>query len=126
MAGMTTAYWCVLAAALLPYLTVGLAKARPGFDNDSPRVWLEQLSGWRKRAYWAHQNGFEAFAPFAAAVIIAHLAQAPQGRIDALALGFVALRLVYIALYIADAATLRTIVWAGGMACVVGLFVVSV
>jgi uncharacterized MAPEG superfamily protein len=123
---MTTAFWCVFAAALLPYLAVALAKAQPGFDNNSPRVWLEQLSGWRKRAYWAHQNSFEAFAPFAAAVIIAHLAHAPQGRIDMLALAFVALRLVYIGLYIADAALLRTLVWAAGMACVVGLFLISV
>lgn len=122
---MTIAYWCVFAAALLPYVAVALAKAQPGFNNHTPRVWLEQLSGWRKRAYWAHQNGFEAFPMFAAAVIIAHLAHAPQGRIDMLALTFIALRLVYIALYIADAALLRTLVWTGGMACIVGMFVVA-
>lgn len=122
---MTTAYWCVLAAALLPYFTVVLSKARPGFDNRAPRPWLEQLDGWRKRAYWAHQNGFEAFPAFAAAVVIAHLAQAPQGRIDVLALVFVAARIAYVAAYVADAAHLRSLVWSVGFLSMVGLFVAA-
>src|ERR1700754_582952 len=122
---MTTAYWCVLAAALTPYLAVVFAKAKPGFDNAAPRPWLEKLSGWRQRAYWAHQNCFEAFAPFAAAVIIAHLAQAPQQRIDLLAVVFVLARLVYIGLYIMDKASLRTLAWSAGMLCVFGLFAIS-
>ena len=104
---MTIAYWCILVAAMLPYFTVALAKAAPGFNNSTPRIWLEQLSGWRRRAYWAHQNGFEAFPPFAAAVIVAHLAQAPQGRIDALAIGFIVARIVYALLYVADQPALR-------------------
>ena len=123
---MTTAYWCVLAAALTPYLAVVLAKWRPGFDNHAPRAWLDWQSGWRQRADWAHRNCFEAFAPFAAAVIIAHLAHAPQPRIDALALTFVAARLAYIALYIADQASLRSLVWSLGMLSVVGLFISAI
>jgi uncharacterized MAPEG superfamily protein len=123
---MTTAYWCVLAAAMTPYLAVVLAKAQPGFDNHAPRPWLERQSGWRQRAYWAHQNCFEAFPLFAAAVIIAHLAQASQARIDALAVVFVLARLAYIAAYVADAAVLRSLVWTVGLLCVIGLFVVSV
>jgi uncharacterized MAPEG superfamily protein len=119
---MTTAYWCVLAAALIPYLTVGPAKAVTGFDNHAPREWEARLAGWRARAYWAHLNGFEVFPIFAAGVIIAHLAGAPQGRIDLLALGFVASRVAYTGLYYADWATARSIVWTAGMACVLGLF----
>jgi uncharacterized MAPEG superfamily protein len=122
---MTTAYWCVLAAALTPYLAVVLAKARPGFDNSAPRAWLARQSGWRQRADWAHRNCFEAFPPFAAAVIIAHLAQAPQQRIDLLAVVFVLARLVYIGLYIVDQASLRSLVWSVGMLCVFGLFIIS-
>ena len=30
---MTTAFWCILAAALLPYICVGLAKYQPGYNN---------------------------------------------------------------------------------------------
>jgi len=119
---MTIAYWCVLVAALLPHLTVGPAKAVKSFDNHAPREWEARLTGWRARAYWAHLNGFEAFPPFAAGVIVAHLAGAPQGRVDVLAVAFVASRIVYGALYYADRATARSIVWTAGMACVVGLF----
>ena len=122
---MTTAYWCVLVAALLPYFTVVLAKAQPGFDNHAPRPWLERQQGWRRRAFWAHQNGFEAFPAFAAAVIIAHLAHAPQGRIDLLALVFIAARVAYVAAYVADAAALRSLVWSIGFLAVVGLFAIS-
>lgn len=122
---MTTAFWCVLVAALLPIFAVGLAKASTGFDNKAPREWLGRLGGWRARAHAAQLNSFEAFAPFAAAVIIAHLAQAPQGRVDLLAIAFIVARVAYIGLYIADLAALRSVAWAVGMACVIGLFVLA-
>lgn len=123
---MTTAYWCVLVAALLPFGFTGIAKfSGPGFNNFRVRDFQAGLTGWRQRAHWAHLNSFEAFPPFAAAVIIAHVAGAPQDRIDLLALAFIACRLVYGALYIANQATLRSVVWALGLGCVVGLFVVA-
>jgi uncharacterized MAPEG superfamily protein len=122
---MTIAFWCVLAAALLPYLTVAPAKVKPDFDNRQPRDWEDRQEGWRKRLYWAHLNGFEAFAPFAAGVIIAHFAGAPQGRIDLLAIAFVLARVAYAFCYYADLATLRSLVWTVGFACVVGLFFIG-
>mgnify|MGYP006164011713 CR=1 FL=1 len=83
---MTTAYWCVLAAALMPYVAVSIAKSGgERFDNSNPRLWLEKQQGFRARANAAQANSFEAFPFFAAAVIVAHLTQAPQDRIDALA-----------------------------------------
>ena len=123
---MTTAYWCVLAAALMPYLFTGVAKFgdRP-YDNRAPREFLEGASGAKKRAHWAQLNSFEAFPAFAAAVIIAHLADASQTTIDLLAVTFVMLRLVYGWAYITDRASLRSLVWLGGIACMVGLFVAA-
>ena len=126
---MTTAYWSVLFAAYLPILWTAAAKFTGGdfkdAENRSPRVFLETLAGWRKRAHWAQLNGFEAFPPFAAAVIIAHLQQVPQATIDQLALTFVALRILHGALYIGDFGYLRSAVWFGSVGCVVSLFVVS-
>jgi len=122
---MTIAFWCVLAAAALIYLATGLAKIggrMPPNANHSPREWLDQLQGWPKRAHFAQQNGFEVFPIFAAAVIIAQLAHGPQARIDNLALAFIACRVVYLILYLADIAYPRTAVWAAGMACIVWLF----
>lgn len=120
---MTLANWMVLAAALLPYLATIIAKAgAKGFDNSAPRRWLEQQSGYRQRANWAQRNHFEAFPAFAAAVILAQVAGAPQGRVDALAVAFVLLRLGYTGAYLAGLATLRSLLFALGMACVVWLF----
>ena len=106
---MTTAYWCVLAAGLLPYLATLTAKLGARFDNRQPREWLARQSGYRARANAAQLNGFEAFPLFAAAVIVAHQLGAPQPRIDALALTFVAARLVYFGGYLADVHWLRSI-----------------
>lgn len=122
---MTTALWCVLVAALLPYLFTVLAKTSTRFDNAAPRDYLEQASGWRKRAHWAQLNGYEAFPPFAAAVIIAQLLAPASHSADLLAMAFIVLRLLYGACYLADQATLRSLFWFGGIACVVGLFVIA-
>lgn len=123
---MTTAYWCVLVAALMPFLFTGIAKfSGPGFNNRTPRDFQDRLDGMRKRAHWAHLNSFEAFPPFAAAVIIAHQLGAAQGRVDLLAVVFILARLAYGALYMADLATLRSLAWVVGLGCVVGLFVIA-
>ncbi len=59
---MTFAYWMLIAAAMMPYLTIALAKSAGGIDNCAPRPSLEGLSGWRQRADSAHRNHFEAFS----------------------------------------------------------------
>jgi uncharacterized MAPEG superfamily protein len=122
---MNTAHLCVLIAALLPVLTVGGAKAQPGYDNAAPRAFLSRLEGWRARANWAHQNHFEAFPPFAAGVILAEMAHASQARIDVLAVVFVALRILYTFIYISNVAALRSVIWAGALACSVWLIILS-
>lgn len=117
---MTVALWCVLIAALLPYLAATLAKAGgSGYDNRDPRAWLQRQEGWRLRANNAQQNSFEAFPFFAAAVIVAQMLQAPQERVDALAVIFIAARLAYLACYVADWHWARSVAWLLGlMACV--------
>ena len=123
---MQIAHTMVLIAALLPYATVGAAKATKGYDNANPRAWMAKLDGLPARAAAAHSNHFEAFAPFAAAVILAEISHASQSRIDALAVAFMAIRLAYTAAYLGNAASVRTLIWMAGLACVVWLFVLSV
>jgi len=123
---MTFAYWMLIAAAMMPYVTIALAKSGGGIDNHAPRPSVDSLSGWRQRADWAHRNHFEAFPAFAAAVFVAELTHAAQSRIDQLAGIFVLLRVIYTALYVADQATLRSIVWSLGLIAVIWLFVLGV
>lgn len=126
---MTIAYWCVLIAAYLPIMFTGLAKFSSGkygkAANEAPREYLNKLSGWRQRAHWTQLNGFEAFPPFAAAVIIAHLCGTAQSTIDNLAVAFIVLRVVHGVLYLANLGYPRSIVWFASVGCVIGLFVVS-
>ncbi len=123
---MNIAHLCVLIAALLPVLTVGGAKAQPGYDNNAPRAFLSKLSGWRARAFWAHQNHFEAFPPFATGVILAELAHASQHLINTLAVAFIALRIVYTFIYIGNVAAVRSLIWASALGCCVWLIILSI
>ncbi len=124
---MTVAFWCVLAAFLLPYAFTGFAKFRGDFgsrENHNPREFLAKLSGARQRANWAQQNSYEINPAFAAAVIIAQIAaSSPQGTIDGIALAFVISRIVYGICYIADWASVRSLVWFFGIGCIIALFI---
>lgn len=125
----TIAYWCVLVAALLPIVCAGIAKSgkmtipprEGGYDNNNPRSWLAQQTDWRGRANAAQANTFEALPFFFAAVIVAHALQAEQARLDILAITFIVLRMVYIVMYVADMAKLRSVVWALGFLVNVGI-----
>ena len=119
VARFTIAYWCVLFAAILPIVCAGIAKsgmlttapAKGGYDNNNPRSWLARQTDWRSRANAAQANTFEALPFFFAAVIIAHMLQAPQTRLDVLALIFIMLRIAYIIMYVSDLAKARSTIW---------------
>ena len=120
---MTIAFACVLFMGLFPYVAAGIAKKGfEGYDNGQPRAWLAKQTGFRARANAAQANLFESLPLFFAAVIIASLMQAPQARLDLLALGFVISRITYLICYIGNWPTMRSIVWLFGIACVVAIF----
>lgn len=122
---MTIALWCVLAAGLIHLPFAMGAKWSRRFDNARPRAYFDALSGWRQRSHWAQLNTLEVFPLFAAGVIVCHLVAGSNATADQLALGFVASRVAFGLLYIANRATLRSVVWLIGMACTIGLFVVA-
>lgn len=122
---MTFAYWCVLIAALLPYFTVAVAKSNKHFDNNHPRAWLGRLEGLPARAHAAHLNGFEAFPFFAAAVIVAHQLHAGQTLLNVLSGLYIVARIAYVACYLADRATLRTLVWTVAFGLNVAIFLLG-
>lgn len=120
---LATAYWCVLIAALLPYLWITIAKAGgKRYDNRDPRGWMARQDDPRSvRGNAAQLNAFEAFAPFAAGVILAQLAGVPADRIALLAMVFIVMRVLHGIFYLANVHALRSLVWFGGLACVLGL-----
>ncbi|HJV03470.1 MAG TPA: MAPEG family protein [Burkholderiaceae bacterium] len=130
---MTIANWTILGACMLPVVTMGLAKAasmrlpdrKARYDNNHPRDWEARLTGWQARAYAAQNNGFEALPLFIAAVILAQQAHADQGRIDLLALSFIGIRIAYVAAYLADIGTLRSLIWGAGLATNIALLAMA-
>jgi uncharacterized MAPEG superfamily protein len=121
----------ILVAAVFPFLLLlltcapsrtTLARWGPDWDNRNARASQERLQGWRRRAHFAQLNGHEAFAPFAAAMILAHLTAAPPSWVHPLALTFLGFRGLYSAFYVADWPTFRSIAWCAAAACVLGIF----
>ena len=127
---MKLSYLCLLLACLLPIVAAGVAKwgsftrhpSEGGYDNRDPRAWLGRQTGRRARANAAQANSFESLPVFIAAVLAAQQQQVAQGVIDTLAVAFVLLRVAYLALYVADRATERTMVWISALAVCVALF----
>ena len=128
---MNIPFLCVALAFLLLYLTkipvaVAMGRSKGGYDNRHPRDQQAALLGWGRRAVAAHQNAFEAFAPFAAAVLAAHAAGADPIWSARLAILFVIARVVYTGLYLADWASLRSTIWMIGVLCTAGLFYLAI
>jgi uncharacterized MAPEG superfamily protein len=117
------AYTAMLTAALwIPYIvgqvtTNGLLEPA-NYTDPAPRP----LPLWGKRADRAHLNAVESFAPFAALVVVAHIA----GKADAMtafwAVSFFWLRLAHAVVYWLGVPYVRTVVFTLGFICVVGLF----
>jgi uncharacterized MAPEG superfamily protein len=131
MPAPTVPILCIVVAYLLVYLPHFVAgsqrfKLPGGFDNANPREQTARLEGWAKRASAAHQNGHETFAPFAIAVVVAWVGHANEHTLTLLAVAWVVLRLVYIGMYIANLAALRTLVWTTGLGVTVALFLLPV
>ena len=119
-----------MVAVFLPIVCAGIAKwgsfgkprSQGGFDNVDPRAWLARQTGWRARANAAQANSFEALPFFMGAVIIAHQMGAYQFRLDLLAFVYVVLRMVFILLYVAGMANLRSLVWSLALAVNIAIF----
>jgi uncharacterized MAPEG superfamily protein len=124
---MFIAVLCVLLAMLQPFVLSVLARSatRKADYLPSPREYNETLSGWHRRAHFAQLNAFEAFPPFAAAVILAWLAGVAPAHLNALAVLFVVFRIAHAAFYLTDRSSLRSLVWKLAMMSVVALFVLA-
>lgn len=125
---MAIAYWCILIAALLPYVWVFVAKTSgERYNNRNPRAWVAKQEGNYKvqRANAAHLNGFEAFPAFVAGVLMAQLAGVAPSTINALAIAFVVARVLHGLFYLVDKHTLRSLIWLIGMLCPVAMIVMA-
>ncbi len=120
MHSLSFAIYAMIAASVLPFLTAGLAKLLGKFklqDNHNPRDFQKNLTGVAARAQAAQQNGYETLPVFLAAVLMAEYMVINQHVINQLAWTYVLLRIFYVVTYLADLATLRSIIWILGFTC---------
>jgi uncharacterized MAPEG superfamily protein len=117
------AYTALLTAALwIPYIvsqvqTNGFLTGE-NYVDPTPRP----VPKWGMRAYRAHLNAVEAFAPFAALVLVAHVAGKANGMTAFWAASFFWLRLVHAIVFWLAIPFIRTIVFTLGFVATCGIF----
>ena len=94
-------------------------------DNKNPRTQSAQLSDAGSRAVAAQGNSWEALAIFSAAVLALVVAGVDLAQVSTLALVYVALRIVYIPLYLADQDKLRSLVFIAGFGICIYFFILA-
>ena len=112
----------LLTAALwIPYIISQVTTNGPlsgeNYVNPAPRP----VPLWGQRANRAHVNAVEAFAPFAALVLIAHVGGKESAMTAFWAMAFFWLRLAHAVVYLAAVPFLRTLIFTLGFVCVCGL-----
>ena len=127
---MTIALFCILLAAIMPIVCAGLAKGRDmtvsfkdgGYDNRNPRDWIAKQQGSKKWAQAAQENCWEALPFFAASVIVSHMLGVIGWLPNVLAVTFIVLRVIYIALYITGKERPRSLGWVAAFFVNVAIF----
>jgi uncharacterized MAPEG superfamily protein len=121
--------YLLLGACLLPYVFTIIAKFAGDFkvsDNKNPREFLAKTTGLAARANAVQQNSFESLPLFIAAILMAEYMVVPQSIIMLLGIAYLALRLIYGICYLANIATLRSIIWFLSMACPIYLLILII
>jgi hypothetical protein len=124
---VTIAEICIFAALVLIIASIGPAKAARGkdgraFDNARPRDPGFYASGLPARALGAHQNGWESFPFFIAAVLLAEFRGVGQGTVNGLAVAYLLARMLFVWLYLTDRPSARSLAWTAGFAVNAALF----
>jgi uncharacterized MAPEG superfamily protein len=126
---MTIFLYSIAAAAVLiylPFLVVGYARIRVGYDQSAPRAIFDKLPPYAQRATWAHQNSFEGFMIFAAAALMAYVTGVNSPIAVIAAIAFVAARLLYSIFYILNIPLMRSLMFAVGSLSWGTLFALSI
>lgn len=121
--------YLILIACLLPYIFAVIAKMAGGFraqDNQNPREFLSKTTGLAARANAVQQNSFEGLPLFIAAILIAEYMVLPQQITMIFGIAYIVLRVVYGICYLANWATLRSIVWFMAISCPVLLLLLVI
>lgn len=116
------AFTAILTASLwIPYVVAQVRTNGPLKPENYLDPTQRPLPAWGKRADRTYINAVETFAPFAALVIVAHLA----GKAEATAFWAICyfwLRLAHAVVYLLGIPYVRTVIFTLGYVAIVGIF----
>jgi len=117
------AYTAILTAALwIPYVIAQVMTNGPLAPANYIDPAARPVPLWGKRADRTYLNAVEAFAPFAALVIVAHVAGKANGMTAFWTMCFFWLRLAHAVVYLLAVPYLRTLIFTLGFVAVAGIF----
>ena len=116
---MNTVIGSLMIMCILPLTCAWIAgyhrqKQLGSVDNKEPRIQSQQLTGAGARAVAAQGNTWEALAIFSAAILAVFIAGVDLESITTQVVVFVALRIAYIPVYIANIDKLRSLIFLVG------------
>lgn len=110
----------------VPFVWVAYGRVQLGMVAlATPRAMTEKLPDYAQRATWAHQNAFEAFVLFTAAVLMAYVTDADGVWVWGAAVAHLVARLLYPLFYIANIPVGRSLMFAIGSLGTTSLMVAS-
>ncbi len=124
---MNTVIASLLILCILPLSCAWIAgyhrqKQLGSIDNKEPRIQALQLTGAGARAMAAQANSWEALAVFSAAILAVFISGVALQSVANWAMAFVALRIVYIPMYIGNQDKLRSLVFIASFGICMYLF----
>jgi uncharacterized MAPEG superfamily protein len=124
---MTTIIGSLLVLCILPLTCAWTAgyfrqKQLGSVDNKEPRLQSQKLTGAGGRAVAAQANSWEALAVFSATALAVFISGLDMESLSNWVIAFVALRIIYIPLYIGNLDKLRSLTYIVGLGICIYLF----
>jgi uncharacterized MAPEG superfamily protein len=107
------------------FVVAAYGRMQVGYDLRQPRTMIDQVAPYARRATWAHENSFEAFALFAPAALMAYVTGLDGSAATTAAILHPVARFLFQMFYIADRPGPRGAMYLTGLACSVTLIVLS-
>ena len=121
--------YCIAISALLLYVpgfvVAAYGRLQVGYDLRQPRAMIDRVPPYARRATWAHENSFEAFALFAPAALMAYVVGLDGPAATTAAVLHPIARFLFQVFYIADWPGPRGAMYLTGLLCSATLIVLS-
>jgi len=127
---MTIPFWCLVVVIYMPFFLSWISARHRveqfgSYDNNFSRAQGTSLTGKGALVWAAHNNALEQRAPFAAAVIVAHVSGADPTLSAWLAIAFIVIRIAHMIAHLTEFATARSALFGLSMACILCFFVLA-